>query len=425
MKLQTLLGDYNMNILKIALLGTAAVAAVSVSARADNLSDLKAQIEMLNARVASLEVAPAVPAGFSMVAISKGMIAVPGGQFKDFAHDGTMISIMPTADAPAAASTSFVWTGNVKAAVVYSNDGIPPNYSGIDIQAKSGLNVTGKTDTAVGEVGVSYSMAASWASDRGLNAGGKNIGTDGVKGWWKMTQNLTLMAGQFGSISGNGKGYDGSATANFGGGDVNGGYGTPTGGDPAQMQLAYSDGPIGFAVAVEDSDNANPSNSAFGFAAEATYAGDMFSAELNAGAYSDAHTTGQDAPVCNTVGPIVCVAQPIYIIDTAWTINAGVKANLGDMASLSVAAGVGSGNRAFDDYTKASALLNVKLGDSAHAELGISQKWNTQIATSVTSVGGGIYYDPVKQLTMGLEAGWNNTGGFNPVKADLVTVFRF
>jgi hypothetical protein len=417
MKLQTLLGEYNMNILKIALLGTAAVAAVSVSARADNLSDLKAQIEMLNARVATLETAPVVPAGFAMVAISKGSIAVPGGQFKDFAHDGTMISILPTADAPAAASTVVVWTGYVKAAVVYSSNGATPvANSYIDLESKSGLNVTGKTDTAVGEVGVSYSISSGFnfkgvsygghAFDGDWNAGAVTIATDGIKGWWKLTPNVSLLAGQFGSLSGNGKGFDGKASGNFGGGDANGSYGTPIYGDPVQMQLAYSDGPIGFAVAVEDSDNKAPNLSAFGFAAEATYAGDMFSAELNAGAYG---TT--------VVGN-----------ETAWTVNAGVTTNLGDLASLSVAAGIGSGTGTTDNYTKASAFLNVKLGDSAHAELGISEKWNTQAANNTTAVGGGVYYTPVSQLTLGLEASssWNSVAGTpTPVKADLVTIFKF
>jgi hypothetical protein len=40
-----------MKVLKLALIGTAALAALSVTARADSLSDLKAQIEALNGRI--------------------------------------------------------------------------------------------------------------------------------------------------------------------------------------------------------------------------------------------------------------------------------------------------------------------------------------------------------------------------------------
>ena len=91
-----------MKAMKIALLGTAALAAVSVSARADNLSDLKAQIEALNARVASVEAAPAMPAGYQMMSFSK-------------VGNDHVISIMPTADMPA--TTTITWSGYVWAAV--------------------------------------------------------------------------------------------------------------------------------------------------------------------------------------------------------------------------------------------------------------------------------------------------------------------
>jgi hypothetical protein len=402
-----------MNILKIALLGTAAVAAVSVSARADNLSDLKAQIETLNARVATLETAPAVPAGFSMVAISKGSIAVPGGQFKDFAHEGTMISIMPTADAPAAASTSVVTTGYVKVAAAYEGYAAPGR-SYIDLRAKSGLNITGKTDTAVGEVGVSYSMAANWNGVSTLNAGSRSIRTDGVKGWWKLTSSVSLMAGQFGSISGNGKGFDGKATGNFFGGDSNGGYGL--GGDPVQMQLAYADGPIGFAVAIEDGTwthgVAPYTSGTFGFAAEATYAGDMFSAEVNAGFQPSGGAALEQAE---------------------WTVNAGLSTSF-DMLTLSMAGGVGHEraiHAAGNDYSKISGFMSAKLGDSAHVEFGASEKWvSNGAAGSNFAAGAGVYYDPVKQLTVGLEASYTaNTisyqTGIAATGVDLVTVFRF
>src|SRR5690349_2240246 len=59
-----------MNSLRIALLTGAALAVSAAGAQADDLSALKAQIESLNARVASMEAAPAVPAGYSLLSIS-------------------------------------------------------------------------------------------------------------------------------------------------------------------------------------------------------------------------------------------------------------------------------------------------------------------------------------------------------------------
>ncbi len=68
-----------MKTMKVALLATAALAAVSVSARADDTAAIKAQLEALTARIAQLEAAPAVPVGYSLLTISEGTpTVVPG-----------------------------------------------------------------------------------------------------------------------------------------------------------------------------------------------------------------------------------------------------------------------------------------------------------------------------------------------------------
>ena len=51
-----------MKSMKMALLAGAAVAVSTAVAHADELADMKAQIETLNARVAAMETAPSVPA---------------------------------------------------------------------------------------------------------------------------------------------------------------------------------------------------------------------------------------------------------------------------------------------------------------------------------------------------------------------------
>ncbi len=110
-----------MNVLKLALLGTAAVAAVSVSARADDLSDMKAQIEALNSRIASLESTPAVPAGYSLLSVSEAdAIIVPSIEAdKDYGSKATNIGILPTADVPA--STNIQWSGFVRVGLVHKS----------------------------------------------------------------------------------------------------------------------------------------------------------------------------------------------------------------------------------------------------------------------------------------------------------------
>jgi hypothetical protein len=99
-----------MNMMKIALLGSAALATVTISARADDLSDLKAQIEALNSRVAQVEAAPAVPAGYQLLTVSEGKaIVIPGLEAdKNYGDTATVISVLPTADAPAGPSTALL-----------------------------------------------------------------------------------------------------------------------------------------------------------------------------------------------------------------------------------------------------------------------------------------------------------------------------
>ena len=110
-----------MKFMKLALLGTAALAAVSVTARADDLADLKAQIEALKADVANIQAAPAVPAGYSLLSVGEGpAIVVPSLDVdKAYGATATTIGVLPTADMPA--STVVQWTGYARAALVYED----------------------------------------------------------------------------------------------------------------------------------------------------------------------------------------------------------------------------------------------------------------------------------------------------------------
>ena len=113
-----------MKVMKLALLGTAALAGCVGSARADDLSALKAQIEALQADVAALQAAPSVPAGYSLMTVSEGdRIVVPGLEVRDSNAQSktvTTIGVLPTADVPA--STVIQWSGSVRAALVYDDD---------------------------------------------------------------------------------------------------------------------------------------------------------------------------------------------------------------------------------------------------------------------------------------------------------------
>jgi opacity protein-like surface antigen len=418
-----------MNMMKIALLGTAALAAVSVSARADNLSDLKAQIEALNARVAAVETAPAVPAGFSLMTVGKAdAIVIPGLEpDRDYGKTATQIGIMPTADVAAPASTVIQWSGFVRAALVYTDGYVsrPPRGKDIqtfDVLSRAEIKVVGKTDTAVGEVGASVKLRAQFGSAGVFNrtgttpffngfAGGKpNFQMPGAWGWWKMTPELTLAGGVDGSLAGIGYGYDGACNCYYTD-NASAGYGHA--GDPAQMRLSYASGPISAAIAVEDYLNdLTPvtGGSSLGVAGEVKYSGDTISGEVSAGYW----------------------AAPIAGPEDAWQIAAGLGFALGDMAKISAAAGIGSGHLIADDYWKASILGSINLSEVAHAEVGYNHVDNEGALRNQDAVLAGIYYDPVSQLTIGLEGEWihdedlpGDTTDNKSITADLVTVFRF
>ena len=426
-----------MKIIKMALMGGAAFAATSALAHADDLDALKAQIEALNARVAAMEAAPAVPAGYSLLAVSEGPLAqTPGLPMKPhemaaYGNEATYITVLPTADAPAGAT--ITWSGYAKAGVVYNNnkfdgktkyrdnagqgwdtiDDVSQDSSDTDIPARGQLRVTAATDTAVGEVGVDIRMRADF------NGNGKsNVYSDVAWGYWAMTPEVTFGGGYAGSLGNIGYGYDGACTCYF----TDNADLSFNPGDTTQLRLTYASGPLTAAVAFEDAskfdknDGETNNTDKLGVAGELKYSGDAVNGEISA-VWRD--TDDNDFSGVNDL----------------WQIGAGLGFNLGDRASLSLAAAYGQGpyqkvasNSSPDsgDITTAypfnntwwgiTGLASVNLTEEVHAEIGAgykSRSGDDYDDGEVSSDGldgnhwgilGGIYYDPVAQLTIGVEA---------------------
>ncbi len=414
-----------MKAMKIALLGTAALAAASVSARADNLADLKAQIETLNARVATLEATPSVPAGYQAVSFSKGKFNSNPEVMKQYeGADYHVISIMPTADAPAAASTVIAWTGYVRAGIVstYVSSNLVGSQYSTDIRARAGFNVTGKTDTAVGEVGVSISAvnAGPGNSDSSLkyNAGNGVLTTDGFNGWWKLTPNLTLTAGLLGSLAKSGYTFDAVCTCAYNDpwGSI---FGSPAN-DPAAFKLGYADGPLSFAVQLEDANN-NNDNSSVGVTARGKYAMDMFSFDIGGGYWGNSYPAGDASWAVS--GGIGVKFDPVELGMSVGTTHQG----LGNTSSL-LGGPVATANY---DATVAGGYAKVALGDSAKLELGVTHDfgtapWAADPLAGASVFNAGLYYTPVKQLTIGAEAAYQSGGvADKSYTAALVTWFKF
>jgi hypothetical protein len=405
-----------MKTMKVALLATAALAAVTVSARADDASALKAELAALNARVAQLEAAPAVPTGYSLLTIAdSASTGTPGLEIlkKDavaYGDKATVIGIMPTADMPA--STTIEWSGYVRAAIVFDDYQGSKNKDGVDVRARGQLKVKGKTDTAVGEVGVTVQLRAQ----DGFRGTSLDVNPGFVSneywGYWAMTPELTLGGGYTGTLGNIGYGYDGACTCYY---TDNADVGLNPG-DSKQMRLSYASGPLSMAVAIEDATNVSAkfggTGDALGVAGEIKYTGDAVNGEISA-LY---HARGRS-----------------NAFDDSYQVGAGLGFSLGDMASLSIGGALGQVNTG-QNFWGASVLGSASLTDAMHAELGFGYKHygnpNTGLpATYTTNYGilGGLYYDPVSQLTIGLEAEYINPKGSknNISQVDLVTIFRF
>lgn len=395
-----------MKMIKLALLGGAALAVTTAAAKADDLANLKAQIESLNARVATMEAAPAVPAGYSLMTMGDAQtIVAPGAAQKgdkDIPATASTISVLPTADAPAAANLQ--WTGLVRAIVGYHKvDGDDADY---DVSTRGQINVVAKTDTAVGEVGVEIRLRAN--SD--LLGANPTVKSPKYWGWWSMTPELSLAGGYAGSLGNVGYGYDGACTC----------YGTDNAdvafnpSDAHQLALLYASGPFSAGLALEDASTdvtskdfgtkAAPAlrdiygkpfgggDASLGVAGNIKYSGDTLNAGLY-GVWRDGDTADADA----------------------YQVGVGMGASF-DPVSLSFGAAMGQINNG-QDFWGVSALASVSLSDQIHAELGVGYKdysnygknFGASVKNGVTpaddqlGVLAGVYYTPVDQLTLGIE----------------------
>jgi hypothetical protein len=412
-----------MKTMKVALLATAGLAAVSISARADQVSDMKAQLEALNARIAKLESAPSVPTGYNLITFSEGQAsAIPGLDETDAASYGdkaNVIGILPTADMPATASIE--WSGFVRAAIRYIDSEDDLGFGGdddLDIPTRAELKVTAKTETAVGEVGVMVKLRANAnvVDSRGRNP---NVESPEYWGYWSMTPEWTLGGGFTGTLANVPYGYDGFCACyyvdNSTAFDLN-----PN--DAQQIRLSYLSGPLSFAIAVEDGsvsqdldldgDGAVDASSAglddsMGVSARLKYDGDAFSAGIMGGYWSD--------------DDFVAGIDPD---DTEWQIGAGASFSLGDIATLSIGGAAGSFFSGLDYYV-ISAGLSADLSETVNAQLGVGYKNFNSGVGDAYAVAGGVYWNPVDQLTIGLEGEWNTQFDDDTVTVDLVTVYRF
>ena len=385
-----------MNFLKMALLGGAALAVSAAGAQADDLAALKAQMEAMQARVNQLEAAPVAPAGGSFLTIKQApstqLVGVPEG--KGYGKTVTQVSVIPTADAAPAASLE--WSGYVRTILFYNSYQGSKVDSG-DIWVRGQLKVVGKTDTAVGEVGGRIQLRANsfesfsdetidpitlvGNNDDSVSHGNSTVVMNEAWGWWQFSPEMNLGGGFTGSVGNIGHGVDGACNC----------YGTDNSdafdfnpGDNEQLRLTFASGPFSAAIAIEDGGR-NSSGlkrySDIGAAGEIAYSNDSFSGEVSGFFGEGVHGA------------------------SAYQVGAGVTFGLGDMLALSVAGAVGDNTNGIDDkYYGVSALAKMTLTEAISAELGYGMKDYKIKANDESAALAGLYYSPVSELVLGLEA---------------------
>jgi hypothetical protein len=322
----------NTKWLRQALLGSVALGVMATGAQADELSELKAQLEGLQSRVNQLEQQPSyasLPEGASFLTLSRGSAEFPnyGTQAARDANNtpadrGFTIAVTPTADLPAPIAQVVVY-GYVKGDVIYDFDGINDDafyVGGLWSRGNKGdhfrlharqsrFGIRSRTDTAVGQIRTQI--------EGDFYSAGNVYRLRHAYGEWDMTPNWTFLAGQtwrtavllpIGVPT-----VDFSSSAGIGGFNR-----------AAQVRLTYHSGPISWAVAME----------------APTRTSDADWPTLSSYIQFDA-PGGHQFIVTGTIAHQDDIWQDD---DVSWAVQAGANINLADIATLTVGGLYGHGN---------------------------------------------------------------------------------
>ncbi|MGE4251133.1 MAG: hypothetical protein AB7F09_17230 [Parvibaculaceae bacterium] len=420
-----------MKMMKWALLGGAALAVTATAARADDLGDLKAQIEALQTRVSQLEAQPqaSMPSGYSLLTFRDGQ-----GNFDTFSAEryadrvrdesGFTLSVMPTADAAPVAEVSV--SGEIRTALIYNDvDSDTDAYDDeLDLNVRGRIFIRGKADTAVGEVGGYFRLEAQGGAglDSSSTAADDYVETttmDKAYGWWKFAPNWELMAGVNDMTASLQVGWDWMAAT----GPVNS-FGPSQLTSNEQMRLTYASGPLSFAIAIEDPDNISTETATIGFAdgdadgvIDPTNPLDQVPVLVSSPSDDKSDIPNVQAYLMYSSDAFTAQVVGLYQDDefgsSDWAIGGGANLGIADAFTLTAAAVVGEGTSGFgnnlgplttdEDFWAASVGLIVNISEDTRLELGAGIE-DYDVAGEALGFGGGIYWDPVSQLTLGVGA---------------------
>lgn len=460
-----------MKMLKWALLGGAAFAVTATTAQADELSDLKAQLETLQQRVTQLEAQPttSLPSGYSLMSFRSGGAvydAVPEkADMRELTavDNGFTIGVMPTADVAPVAEVTV--SGEIRTILVYNGkDDIRGKVSAgfynpyyedfftdsykfkikddedtLDVQVRGRLVVTGKAETAVGEVGGRIRLQAGnpFDDDNG-------VVMNQAYAWWKFSPSWQLIAGLWDSTSAVQAGID----WDFTGPGFTGLLGDD--GSTEQMRLVFNNGgPVTFAIALEDNESDDFCTGTSAFGGLTTVPGVCYQAFNNifgngTGVAITGANRGDDlGDVPAIAGYIAYDAEGVFLqltglweqdkreytylwvtpydtgfwyknnkADDNWFVGAGARFGLGDVATLTAAAWWGEGYQDAvytligpdDQYWGASLGILANVGEASRIEIGGAYFKNKDawfgFMDDSWQATAGWFWDPVSQVTV-------------------------
>lgn len=424
--------------LRRSLLGGVALGAMATGAQADELADLKAQLEALQSRVNQIETqAPAtssaMPEGASYITFRRGSDIYetrgPNRLDDQLPEDrGFTVAITPTADLPAPVMEVSV-SGYVKGDVIYdthNNLGVSASPGNIAIGGgddenvqlhafQSRFRIKSTSDTAVGQI-----RTLIEGDFEGVGGARGGFRLRHAWGEWDMTPDLTFGAGQTWSTHYHFAGE--IPTVDFSGLLGTSGFNRSR---LAQVQLSSSAGPVGWAVAIQDPNGVTLTNpagtAAFGdeqlpdLAARATF--EMAGAQVGVSALvGELHCDGSANGNCGGASDS----------EIRYGFSAGFDLPLGEWITLRATGGYGhgaiemsgapgphgvvrGGNIDVNDSYGFAAGASLKLSEASSINAAYSTGWNSNDGRAATGTDDwskihvNYLWQPVNKLRMGLE----------------------
>ena len=350
------------------LLGGVAIYVMASGAHADELADLKAQLEALQSRVNTIETAPAanVPAGTMLMTASRGQgsNATWGNESaRDAANISTdrgfTVAINPTADLPAPVTEITVY-GYVKGEASWGNEtggGVSldmTSYNGGDESSEwafegrqSRFGIKAKTDTAIGQIRSKIEGDFYGNTTRTFRL-------RHAYGEWDMTPNWTFVAGQTWHTASllplgvSTVDFSGSAGVTYS--------------RSAQLSMAYKSGPVAALIGI--------SGPAAGNSGDYPDLGARF-------IYSDGG--GHEFFASASVGDDDTGATN----RTSWQVGGGANLRLGEIATITAGALYGKGSQA-RRYLNQEGFANKDIGGNPTSMWGALVGVSMNVSESTT-----------------------------------------